>query len=697
MKTYLFKSLILFLFITAFSLPVLAQRPLTDAGLKGGRKIVTLNKDWQFYKGNIPKGEKPASLSWREVNIPHSWNKIDMQMDTTWYMGNAWYEKSIIIPKSDEGKRLFLRFNAVGNVADVYINGRFIGEHRGGYSAFCYEITDVVHFGKKNVIKVKVNNKTRPDVTPINNRLFANYGGIYRPVHLIITNKLNITLLDYASLGIYISQHNVSGRSADISVKVKLANQYRKAKEVDVKAILEKGNGAFVQASSIKTRVSPQGITVMKIPLYVKHPHLWDGRKDPYLYSVHVEVKRGNKLFDEVTQPLGIRSFHIKPGHGFYLNGKPYRLYGVSVASDWKGHGNALTDSMQRVDMDMVYDIGARSVRLGHYQQEDIVYSLCDSLGILAWTEIPYVNAWSGKEGPNAKQQLTELIKQNYNHPSIFVWGLHNEIYAKHPTDYPVRLTRQLNDLAKRLDPGRLTASVDGYGNVERPMNNMADIQGINRYYGWYVEKMSGLKGWLKGIKKNYPKYNIALTEYGAGANIKNQSEVAKKPHNIISGDFFSEQYQTKLHVHEWADIQKYHNLVASYVWVMFDFFVPGYHRGGRIDINMKGLVTANRKIEKDAYFWYKANWSKEPVLHITDRRLKVRTKRNQRIEVFSNLSDLKLYVNGRQVFGIKKGVNNKDFVWPSVQLRRGKNVLKVTASKNGKQYSDEIKTIYKE
>lgn len=683
------KYLLFFYCFLIATLPVFAQK-------SSGRETILLDKDWQFYKGSIHKNTDTAALSWQEVNIPHTWNNVDMQQDTTYYEGDSWYKKIIYLNDEYKDKRLFLRFSGVGNVADVYINGRFIGEHQGGYSAFCFEITDAVHLGKPNVIMVKANNQIRPDVIPINNHLFANYGGIYRKVHLIVTGELNISTLDYASPGVYISQDNVSKNSADISVKVELENKYDDPQKVDVKAILDNEKGAFVQSSAIESEVSPQGITTVEIPIPVLHPHLWNGREDPYLYSVKVEITQGDKLLDEVTQPLGIRSFHIEPGKGFYLNGNPYRLYGVCRHQDWWGYGNALTDSMQRVDMEMIDDIGATSVRFAHYQQADIIYSLCDSLGILAWAEIPFVNAWSGKEGPNAKQQLTELIKQNYNHPSIFVWGLHNEVYCKYPTDYPARLTYELNDLAKTLDSYRYTVSTTGYGKMHLPMNLMAEIQAMNRYYGWYEGKISDMEKWVDGLEKDYPDYNVVLSEYGAGGNIDQQAYEPERPADVIKGQFFPEEYETKLHVEEWPVIEKHPYIAASYVWNMFDFCVPGgWSRGGVLNRNLKGLVTFDRKIKKDAFYWYKANWSKEPVIHIAGRRLQKRKQRGNRIEVFSNLQNVKLWLNGRLQPSPVQGTNDKDFIWPRGLLKKGTNTIKATGMKEGKEYEDEIDLLH--
>lgn len=677
--------------VTLFSVVALSG----NARGQSGRRIVSLNENWQFYKGEIGSTTDTATLAWSEVNLPHTWNNIDMQQDTVFYEGDGWYKKNLFLGEENTGKRLFLRFAGVGNVADVYVNGRLVGEHKGGYSAFCFEITDAVRLNARNVIEVKANNKMRPDVIPVNHNLFANYGGIYRPVTLIVTGKINISTLDYGSSGVYIDQGSVSARSADIFVKVKVENKYDTAKAADVAAVVRDEQGNIIQSAVVKSSVVPQGVNSFQIPIQISEPHLWDGKKDPYLYAVDVIVAKDGRVLDSVRQPLGIRSFHMEPGKGFYLNEKPYRLYGVCRHQDRWLYGNALTDSMQRADMEMIRDIGATSVRFAHYQQADIIYSLCDSMGILAWAEIPFVNAWSGKEGPNARQQLVELIKQNYNHPSVYVWGLHNEVYCKYPTDYPARLTYELNDLAKTLDDYRYTVSTSGYGNMKRPMNLMADIQGMNRYYGWYEGKADDIEGWLDGLIKTYPTYNVVLSEYGAGGNVDQHAADAKKPADVINGQFFPEEYQTGLHVRQWAAIEKHPYLVSSYLWNMFDFCVPGsWNRGGVLNRNLKGIVTFDRKIKKDAFYWYKANWSNEPVVHIAGRRMAKRAEARQTIEVFSNLSSLQLSVNGKLQKTPQQGANSRDFNW-QIRLRKGENILKATGVMRGKEYSDTIELVF--
>ena len=676
----------------AFLLTLLCMTCVFAAPAQSGRQVEVLDSGWQFHKGAVPTRDALDTVSWTSIRLPHSWNKRDMQTGNAFYEGDGWYQQKLYIPEAAKNKRLFLRFEGVGNVAEVYVNRRLVGTHKGGYTAFCLEITDAIRAGEENLIRVKANNTLRPDVIPINHKLFANYGGIYRPVQLIVTEKLNISTLDHGSMGVYIDQQAVSEQSAHLSVKVKLENHFTHTQAATVRAVLEDADHQMVQAAAIDGQIAPQGVTTMVIPIPVLQPHLWNGRKDPYLYTVRVEVEQDGRLLDAVSQPIGIRSFHLEAGKGFFLNGQPYRLYGVCRHQDWWGQGNALTDSMQRVDMQLIDEIGATAVRFSHYPQADLIYSLCDSMGLMAWAEIPFVNAASGKEGPNAKTQLVEMIRQLYNHPAIFIWGLHNEVYTKHPYGYPARLTHELNDLAKTEDPYRYTVTTNGHGDMQRPMNRMADVQAINRYYGWYEGQMDDLDGWLDGLEKTYPDYAVVLAEYGAGGNVDQHAENAQKPDDVISGSFFPEEYQTRLHVHQWSIIEAHRYLLAAYVWNMFDFCVPGgWNRGGVANRNFKGLVTFDRQTKKDAFYWYKANWSSQPVLHLTGRRMPRRRQKTQQVEAFSNIGQPQLWLNGKMQKQPEQGENTKDWVWPSVRLKAGKNILELKGTANDQPIRDTV------
>lgn len=337
-------------------------------------------------------------------------------------------------------------------------------------------------------------------------------------------------------------------------------------------------------------------------------------------------------------------------------------------------------------------DIGATTVRFAHYQQSEYLYSRCDSLGLIIWAEIPFVNKVTGQEAENARNQMREMIRQSFNHPSIYVWGLHNEVYQPH--EYTKELTKSLHDLAKTEDPDRYTVSVNGYGHMEHPVNLNADIQGMNRYYGWYEKELQDIEPWVEGLEKNYPNQKLMLTEYGADANLNHQTEYLGESLNW-GKEFYPETFQTKTHEYHWSVIAKHPYIIASYLWNTFDFCAPLWVRGGVPARNMKGMVTFDRKIKKDSYFWYKANWSKDPVLYLTQRRNKEREKQATSITVYSNIGTPKVFLNGNELSGIRKGYTDVHYIIDNVTLNNGTNTIKTIALKDGKSYEDTIEWNY--
>lgn len=670
---------------------IMAGIIFASKGYTQGREIINFNEQWEFKKGekDYEKSTGFVDRDWEQVDIPHSYNKEDMQLGRDFYTGDAFYKKELFAKKEWKGKRLFLRFEGVGSVAALYINDRFIGEHKGSYSAFAFEITHSVDYGKKNTILVKVNNEARKDVLPVNHFLFPIYGGIYRPVDLIITDKINITVTDYASPGIYISQKNVTKRKADITVKTKLENREKNAKQVTLQTVIKNADGKQVVLKEKEVTVSPQGMTIAEQELTLRSPHLWQGVEDPYLYSLTTSVIQNGRATDAVTQPLGVRDFKLKAGEGMFLNGKKYPMYGVTRHQDrWK-YGNALSPEQEKEDMELIREIGATTIRLAHYQQSDHIYALADKMGFLIWAEIPFVNTYTLEEAANAKQQMTELIRQNFNHPSIYIWGMHNEVYSKTPDEYVAVLTRELNAIAKTNDPDRLTGAVSGYGEMDRPANLAGDVQGMNRYYGWYQGRIGDLKNWVTGLEKEYPGYKLILAEYGADGNIDQSAEELPEKRNPVSGKFFPENYQTETHIRQWAIIEKHPYITASYLWNMFEFAVPMWNRGGVNARNLKGLITFDRKRKKDAFYWYKANWNPEPMLYLANRRDNKRTQPDTTVQLFSNLNKITLTVNGKEVTG-KRGVNDKHRVF-EVQLEKGVNKIRAVGKNRGKDLTDEM------
>lgn len=657
------------------------------------REVTPFNNGWEFKKGPFPTDAMQTAArwnaDWEQVNVPHTWNADDMQKKTNnFYAGVAYYRKHYVFPESLEGKRLFLRFEGVGACAEVYVNGYLVGTHKGAYSAFVCEIGSQVRLGEENEIVVKADNAARPDVIPVNHALFGVYGGIYRPVWLIVTEPCNIVVNDCASPGVYITQKNVSKQSADVSVRVKLDNATLAPAALELENAIYTREGKLVKVHRQSFELTPQGVQSYVSDFKISHPHLWQGREDPYLYKVVSRLKQDGQVIDEVIQPLGLRKYEAVAGKGFFLNGKKYPMYGVTRHQDWWGMGSALTNREHDFDLEQIMEVGATTVRFAHYQQSDYIYSRCDTLGLIIWAEIPFVNRVTGQEWDNVHQQMRELIRQSFNHPSIYVWGIHNEVY--HPHGYTAALTQSVHDLCKLEDPDRYTVAVNGYGHAEHPVNGNTDIQGMNRYFGWYEKKIQDIKPWIEKMEKEYPWQRLMLTEYGADANIEHQTELLGDALNWGS-DFYPETFQTKTHEYQWGVISQHPYILASYLWNMFDFAVPQWKRGGVDARNMKGLITFDRKIRKDAFYWYKANWSKEPVLYLTQRRNTERERRETSVTVYSNLGTPRVFLNGRELDGVRKGYTDVHYIFDQVTLAEERNVLRAVIVSDGKEYTDEI------
>ena len=662
-----------------------------------GRKVESFNSGWSFKKApaekelaiNAPKWDK----GWSEVEIPHTWNAKDMQVQAnSFYEGAAYYKKQYFFPAELKDKRVFLRFEGVGSCAEVFVNGMLATSHKGGYSAFACEISPLLKAGEENEIIVKADNKSRPDVIPVNHNLFGVYGGIYRPVWLVVTEPCNISVTDCASPGVYVTQKNVSKKQADVKVKVKLDNGTLQPVPVTLQNTIYDQEGKQVATHSQSFELSAQGEQAYESSFTIKKPTLWQGRENPYLYKVVSRLIKDGQVIDEMVQPLGLRKYEIVAGKGFYLNGEKYPMYGVTRHQDWWGLGSALKNENHDFDLATIMDVGATTVRFAHYQQSDYLYSRCDSLGLIIWAEIPFVNRVTGQEAENCRNQLREMIRQSFNHPSIYVWGLHNEVYQPH--QYTKELTQSLHDLAKTEDPDRYTVSVNGYGHMEHPVNLVADIQGMNRYFGWYEKKIQDIKPWVENLEKEYPHQKLMLTEYGADANLNHQTEYLGDALNCTK-EFYPETFATKTHEYQWSVIAAHPYIIASYLWNTFDFCAPMWVRGGVPARNMKGLVTFDRKIKKDSYFWYKANWSKEPVLYLTQRRNWDREKKETSVTVYSNIGTPKVYLNGKELTGTREGYTPVHYIIDNITLDMGKNIVKTVVVKDGKTYEDEIEWVY--
>ena len=641
------------------------------------RQDILLNNDWNFrFSHQVQKGTEVR------VDLPHTWNAQDAlsgKIDYKRGIGN--YEKNLFIRPEWKGKRLFIRFEGVNNIADVFINRRHIGEHRGGYGAFIFEITGKVEYGKENSILVRVNNGEQLDIMPLVGD-FNFYGGIYRDVHLLITDETCISPLDYASPGVRLIQDSVSHRYAKVRAIVDLSNGSSGNQEVELNVHLLDGQ-RVVKEGTKNVNLSGNEVMQQELTFEIDQPHLWNGRQDPFLYQAEVTLFRNGQMVDRVTQPLGLRFYRIDSDKGFFLNGKHLPLKGVCRHQDRSEVGNALRPQHHEEDAALMLEMGVNAVRLAHYPQATYFYDLMDKNGIIVWAEIPFVGPGGYNDKgfvdlpafrANGKEQLKELIRQHYNHPSICVWGLFNELTEL--GDNPVEYIKELNVLAHQEDTTRPTTSAS---NQMGDLNFITDAIAWNRYDGWYGGTPADLGKWLDRMHKDHPKICSAISEYGAGASIYHQQDSLVK--TVPTSWWHPENWQTYYHIENWKTISSRPYVWGSFVWNMFDFGAAHRTEGDRPGINDKGLVTFDRKVRKDAFYFYKANWNREePMLYLTGKRNTVRTQRLQTITAFTNLSGAELFVNGKS-YGKAIPDSYAILEWKNVELEPGENEIKVVST----------------
>lgn len=649
------------------------------------RQDILLNNDWNFrFSHQVQKGTEVR------VDLPHTWNAQDAlsgKIDYKRGIGN--YEKNLFIRPEWKGKRLFIRFEGVNNIADVFINRRHIGEHRGGYGAFIFEITGKVEYGKENSILVRVNNGEQLDIMPLVGD-FNFYGGIYRDVHLLITDETCISPLDYASPGVRLIQDSVSHRYAKVRAIVDLSNGSSGNQEVELNVRLLDGQ-RVVKEGTKNVNLSGNEVMQQELTFEIDQPHLWNGRQDPFLYQAEVTLFRNGQMVDRVTQPLGLRFYRIDPDKGFFLNGKHLPLQGVCRHQDRSEVGNALRPQHHEEDVALMLEMGVNAVRLAHYPQATYFYDLMDKNGIIVWAEIPFVGPGGYNDKgfvdlpafrANGKEQLKELIRQHYNHPSICVWGLFNELTEL--GDNPVEYIKKLNVLAHQEDTTRPTTSAS---NQMGDLNFITDAIAWNRYDGWYGGTPADLGKWLDRMHKDHPEICIAISEYGAGASIYHQQDSLVK--TVPTSWWHPENWQTYYHIENWKTISSRPYVWGSFVWNMFDFGAAHRTEGDRPGINDKGLVTFDRKVRKDAFYFYKANWNREePMLYLTGKRNTVRTQHLQTITAFTNLSGAELFVNGKS-YGKAIPDSYAILEWKNVELEPGENEIKVVSTNKKLPLSD--------
>ncbi|HTV22095.1 MAG TPA: glycoside hydrolase family 2 TIM barrel-domain containing protein [Polyangiaceae bacterium] len=655
------------------------------------RSDTLLDDGWRFMRADAAGAEAPAfdDAGWEGVSVPHTYNAIDGQDGGgDYYRGVAWYRRRFDAPSDMSGRRAFIGLDAANTRANVYLNGVLLGSHSGGFSAFRFDASAALLPGE-NVLAVQVDNSDTPDVPPLQAD-FTFFGGIYRDVHLLVTNDLHLDVLDHGSPGVYLKTTDVSADSANLSARVRVTNSGAAPDTADVVLTVLDDAGTSVATLTASASV-PAGET-LELPLSgtITSPHLWQGRSDPYLYSARVELSRAGAALDAVTQSLGFRSFAVDPALGFTLNGQAYDLHGVNRHQDRLDRGWAIGKAEHDEDMALIAELGATAIRLAHYQHADYFYELCDRMGMLVWAEIPLVDETTDSAAftDNARQQLTELIRQSQNHPSIVVWGIGNEQRMSTPPSNA--LLASLAELVRSEDDTRLSAYAHCCGSDTSPLTSHSDLVGYNYYYGWYMGSYEQVGDWADGLHITEPNRRIALSEYGAGGSIVQHEDPPRQPSPTAL--FHPEEYQSALHESTWLALAARPFIWGKFIWNMFDFASDGRNEGDTPGRNDKGLVTYDRVTKKDAFYWYKANWSSEPLAYITSRRFVQRTTETVDVKVYSNLDTVTLSVNGAPV-GEPRAVTEHRAVWTAVPLVVGDNRIEVSASGGAGQSANDSVT----
>ena len=581
------------------------------------RSTTKLMKNWQF---TGPDGKTTS------VDLPHTWNNIDGQDGgNDYWRGICIYKTRFAAPAFDKNtQQVWLQFEGVNASAKVTLNGVEVAHHDGGYSTFRADVTALL--ADSNELIVEADNSKNDRVYP-QKADFTFYGGIYRDVSLLVVNRNHIALDYLGGSGVQITP-TVNGANADIEVKTWMEGDG----EVEF-SIYDAAGAEVLTGKGRDTTVT------------LEHPHLWDGVRDPYLYTCAVRLVLNGEVQDEVRQRFGVRSFSVDPKQGFFLNGRPYPLHGVSRHQDRKGLGNAITREMHDEDMQLIKELGANTIRLAHYQHDQYFYDLCDEAGMVVWAEIPYISEHMPNGRENTISQMKELIVQNYNHACIVCWGVSNEITISTKDNRDMRDNHHvLNDLCHEMDKTRLTTlACYAMCGPFNPVAHITDLVSWNLYLGWYVPGLFLNDLWMDFFHLCYPNRALGFSEYGAEGMPNLHSSHPRR------GDH-TEEYQAIYHEYMLRCFDRHKWLWATHVWNMYDFAADARDQGGEPGMNHKGLVTFDRKTKKDSFYIYKAWWSDEPFVHICSKRYADRTENEIEVKVYSNQKQVSLYVNGEKL-----------------------------------------------
>ncbi len=657
--------------------------------LAPARDITPLGNQWEFRFGD----EAPST-----VLVPHTWNARDAadgvpgrkddakSVNSTLYKrGAATYTQKLTL-QPEAGKRYFLRGGGASIVSRLFVNGKEAGLHEGAFTAFCYEVTSLLRAGE-NTIMLEVDNTHRDHIAPQRGD-FSMFGGLYRPLELIETGLTCIRPNFYASPGVFITTKELTKEKATVEVKTLLSTATPKGEQVTLAVAVRDAAGKVVVTAQGEVELTTD-ISRHELPLTVEIPQpvLWEGVANPYLYSVTVSMKAAGGSTDEITQPLGLRTASIDPEKGFILNGKAMQLRGVSRHQDMKDKGWALSAEDEERDIELITEMGVTALRTAHYPQSQHIYDLCDKAGLIVWSEVPNVNLVRGCGAfrINNRLQALEMIYQNWNHPSICMWGIYNEIYhqpepAQKQTNQEVYLTK-LRDFVKHIDPTRFTVAASNQPGRKK-LNMIPDHIAFNTYPGWYGGGPERMAGNLAGFVRNHPGKGVGVSEYGHGASIHMHESPVGRP--VPNAFWHPEEWQSQAHEINYECIRARKDIWGAFVWNMFDFGSSNRFEGDTAGINDKGLVTYDRKVCKDAYYFYKANWNPEPMVCITSRRFAERSCSKVTVKAYCNTEEVELSINGKSC-GVRKPDELKRTCWEGVRLSPGKNTISLTGRNGGK------------
>ena len=641
--------------------------------------------EWLFQQGT-PGPEAP----WTPVRIPHTWNATDAQKGggkdkqsrDGYYRGPGNYVLEIGPGSQYAGHRVFIRFDAVATVAELWLDGKKVGQHQGGFTAFGFELTSQLTADGPNRLELRANNAWRPDVIPLSGD-FSVCGGIYRPAYLLIRDVTCFQPVQDGTRGVTLRYGPASRERAELTVNAVVSHAGTAPASLRLRCTLRDAAGTTVAERATKLAAATPGEHPISVGLDLASPHLWNGVKDPYLYTLEVAVETDGKITDSLRLQAGFRDIKIDPAKGFFLNGAPYRLRGVCRHQDREGCGWALSKEQQVEDAQLIADMGVNAVRLAHYPHSQEFLDECDRRGLLVWAELPLVDTVGFPEIhpellPNAVQQLKELIRQQGHHPAVFCWSLFNELGQRQTAD-PLAIVAELNRVAQAEDPTRPT--VGATNKTDKKLCAIADIIAFNKYPGWYNDKdaETGMEKAIKNYAAAAPGKPWAISEYGAGGSIKHHDRAIATP-PVTTGNWHPEEWQARVHEGDFAAFDRHPELWGTFLWNMFDFASTWRNEGDRPGVNDKGLVTFDRKTRKDAYYFYQANWAATPVLHLQSKRDTPTQVEKAVIRLYANVANLRLTLNGQPVEPLTRYAANA-FATPMVTLQLGANVVEVTGT----------------